>query len=306
MTALRTPDSCFENLPDFAFTPHYVEVHERPGSAEMLRMHLLDEGPADGPVVLLMHGEPSWCYLYRHMIPPLVDAGLRCIAPDLIGFGRSDKPVERSAHTYAAHVEWMREALFDRLGLDSITFFGQDWGGLIGLRLAAEHIDRYERIVVSNTGLNTGDRPPTEAFLRWQEFSQTTPSFPIGTIVNGGCVTDLDPAVVAAYDAPFPSDEYTAGPRTMPSLVPTSPDDPAAAPNRAAWAVLESFHRPVLTAFSDSDPVSAGGERAFQHKIPGANGQPHRVMERAGHFVQEDSGPELAQVIIDFIRSTTA
>ena len=305
MTALRTPDSRFENLPGFTFEPHYVEVAERPGEASKLRVHLLDEGPSDGPVVLLMHGEPSWCYLYRHMIPLLVAAGFRCIAPDLVGFGRSDKPTDPAAHTYAAHVEWMREALFDRLDLSHITFFGQDWGGLIGLRLAAENIGRYDRIIVSNTGLNTGDRPPTEAFLAWQEFSRTTPTFPIGTIVNGGCTTDLSAEVIAAYDAPFPSDEYTAGPRTMPSLVPTSPDDPASSANRAAWEVLERFEGPVLTAFSDSDPVSAGGERAFQHKIPGASGQAHVTVTGAAHFVQEDKGPELASIIIDFIRATT-
>lgn len=304
MPNLRTPEDRFADLPDFDFQPHYVEVTDPTDAGVSLRVHLLDEGPADGPVILLMHGEPSWCYLYRHMIPPLVAAGFRCIAPDLVGFGRSDKPTERSTHTYANHVEWMREALFDRLDLREITFFGQDWGGLIGLRLVGEHPQRYRRVIVSNTGMNTGDRPPTEAFMAWQEFSQTTPNFPIGRIVDGGCVRDLTPAEVAAYEAPFPDDSFTAGPRTMPSLVPTSPEDPASAANRAAWKVLESFERPLLTAFSDQDPVSAGGERAFQFKVPGAAGQPHVTIENAGHFVQEDAPDRLAAVIISFIAAT--
>lgn len=305
MPALRTPDDCFEGLPDFDFAPHYVEVADPAEPGATLRVHHLDEGPAEGPVVLLMHGEPSWCYLYRHMIAPLTAAGFRCIAPDLVGFGRSDKPTDRSTHTYANHVEWMREALFDRLGLTDITFFGQDWGGLIGLRLVGEHPERYRRIVVSNTGLNTGDRPPSDAFLAWQTYSQTTPDFPIGRVVDGGCVRDLSPSEIAAYEAPFPDDTYTAGPRVMPSLVPTSPEDPAAAANRAAWAVLETFDRPLLTAFTDRDPVTAGGERAFQFKVPGAAGQPHVTIENAGHFVQEDEPARLASIIIDFIAATS-
>jgi haloalkane dehalogenase len=256
MKALRTPDDRFAGLPDFPFAPHYVEIPD--GEGDSLRVHYLDEGPEDAPVVLLMHGEPSWCYLYRTMIPVLTAAGLRCVAPDLVGFGRSDKPADRSDYSYARHVIWMRAALFDRLNLSGITLIGQDWGGLIGLRLLAEHPERFDRAVAANTGLPTGDRPPGEAFLRWQRFSQQSAVFQIGGIVNGGCGTDLPPAVIAAYDAPFPDDTYKEGARIFPSLVPTTPDDPAAAANRAAWQVLSDWHKPFLCAFRDRDPITAG------------------------------------------------
>lgn len=298
MDLLRTPDDRFADLPDFPFEPHYVEVD---GS---LRVHYLDEGPADGEVVLLMHGEPSWCFLYRTMIPVLVDAGLRCVAPDLVGFGRSDKPAQREDYTFARHVSWMREALFDRLDLHDVTLVGQDWGSLIGLRLVGEHPDRFARVVVANGGLPTGDRPLTDAFLAWQRFSQETPEFPVGRIVNGGCTTDLAPEVIAAYDAPFPDDSYTAGARAFPVLVPTSPDDPAAAANQAAWETLARFDRPLLTAFSDSDAITRGGDAIFQRTVPGAQGQPHTTIPAAGHFLQEDQGPALAQVVAAFIAST--
>lgn len=302
MPYLRTPDDCFADLPDYDFEPHYVEVADPAEPGASLRVHYLDEGPADGPVVLLMHGEPSWCYLYRHMIPPLVAAGFRCIAPDLVGFGRSDKPTDRATHTYANHVEWMREALFDRLDLTEITYFGQDWGGLIGLRLVGEHPQRYARVIVSNTGLNTGDRRAGDAFLAWQEYARTAVEFPIGRIVSGGVLRGLRDEEIAAYDAPFPTDDYTIGPRTMPSLVPTTPEDPATEANRAAWAVLERFDRPFLIAFSDSDPLTAGGERSFL-KVPEAVRQ-QVVIEGAAHFVQEDKGPELASIITSFVGST--
>jgi haloalkane dehalogenase len=300
MRALRTPDERFVDLPDFPFEPHYVEVGD--GDGGHLRVHYLDEG--DGEVVLLMHGEPSWSFLYRKMIPPLVDAGLRCVAPDLVGFGRSDKPAERDDYSYARHVEWMREALFDHVELRDVTLVGQDWGGLIGLRLVAEHPDRYARVVVANTGLPTGDRPPTDAFLAWQRYSQETPVFHVGGIVRGGCRTELASGVVAAYDAPFPDDGYTAGARTFPVLVPTHPDDPAAPANRRAWEVLAGWTKPLLTAFSDGDPITAGGHAIFQRTVPGAKGQPHATIEGAGHFLQEDKGEELAGVVADFLRRT--
>jgi haloalkane dehalogenase len=299
---LRTPDERFAGLPDFDFAPHYVEVDD--GDGGVLRIHHLDEGPPDGDVVLLMHGEPSWSFLYRHMIPVLVDAGLRCVAPDLVGFGRSDKPTSRTDYSYARHVEWMRSALLDALGLGDVTLVGQDWGGLIGLRVAAENPDRFARLVVANTGLPTGDRPPTDAFLAWQRFSQEADEFPVGGIVNGGCTTSLSPEVIAAYDAPFPDDTYKAGARVFPTLVPTSPDDPASEANRAAWKVLERWDKPVLTAFSDSDAITRGGYRAFQSLVPGAQGRSHATIEGAGHFLQEDKGPDLATVIADFVRST--
>lgn len=295
MDVLRTPDERFTGLPDFPYEPHYVEVAD--GEGGTLRIHHLDVGPSHGETVLLMHGEPSWSFLYRKMIAVLVAAGLRCIAPDLVGFGRSDKPARRDDYTYGAHVEWMRQALFDQLDLGGLTLVGQDWGGLIGLRLVAEHPERFERIVAANTGLPTGDQPMGEAFMRWQQFSQQVPEFHAGGIVRGGCRTELAPEVVAAYDAPFPDESYKEGARQFPLLVPTSPDDPAAPANRAAWEVLSSWEKPFLTAFSDSDPVTAGGFRAFQDRVPGARGQPHATIEGAGHFLQEDKGAELAHVV---------
>jgi len=303
MKALRTPDERFVDLPDYPFEPHYVEIDDTEGGT--LRAHLLDEGPRDADPVLLLHGEPSWSFLYRHMIPVLVAAGHRVVAPDLIGFGRSDKPTERSDYTYARHVEWMSQVVFDRLDLERITFFGQDWGGLIGLRLVAAQPERFARVVIGNTGLPDGSMRPSSAFLDWQRFSQEAEVFPIGLIVNGATTTDLSPEVVAGYDAPFPDDSYLAGARIFPTLVPTSPDDPAAPDNAAAWKVLEAFDRPFLCAFSDSDAITKGGDRPFRERVPGAQGQPHTTIEGGGHFLQEDRGPELAAVIDEFIRSTS-
>lgn len=301
MHALRTPEERFDGLPGFPFEPNYVLIDD--GNGDVLRVHYLDEGVSD-EIVLLLHGEPSWSYLYRHMIPVLVDAGYRCIAPDLVGFGRSDKPSSQADYTYARHVDWMRALIVDRLGLSGMTIFGQDWGGLIGLRLVAEHPDRFRRVVVGNTGLPTGDQAMTEAFLAWQKFSQETPEFPVGNLINGGTTTDLDPTVIAAYDAPFPDDSYKAGARVFPALVPTAPTDPAAEANRRAWKVLENWDKPFLTAFSDRDPITKGGHRVFQERVPGAVGQPHVTIEGGGHFLQEDRGPELARVIADFIAAT--
>jgi haloalkane dehalogenase len=295
---LRTPDEAFELLPGYEFRPNYAEVDGG------LRVHYLDEGPADGEVVVLMHGEPSWSYLYRNVVPVLVDAGLRCVAPDLVGFGRSDKPADRSDYNYARHVEWMRQTLFDHLDLRHATLFGQDWGGLIGLRLVAEHPDRFARVVVGNTGLPTGDQPLTDAFLSWQKFSQETPDFAVGAIVSFGCKTELPPEVVAAYDAPFPDDSYKAGARSFPLLVPTRPDDPAAEANRAAWRVLGEWTKPFLTAFSDGDPITAGGYSIFQRTVPGAQDRRHVTIAGAGHFLQEDKGPELGRVIAEFVAAT--
>ncbi len=302
MEALRTPDERFADLPDFPYAARFVEVDD--GEGGRLRVAYVDEGPADGETVLLLHGEPSWSFLYRRMIPVLVDAGLRVVAPDLVGFGRSDKPVDRAAHTYARHVDWMRQALLDRLDLRDVTFVGQDWGALIGLRLVAEHPDRFARVVIANGGLPTGDRPVTEAFLAWRRFSQESPQFQIGRVVGNGCTTPLPPEVVAAYDAPFPDERYTAGPRILPSLVPADADDPAAADNRAAWAVLSRWEKPFLTAFSDGDAITRGGERVFQKLVPGAQGMPHTTLAGGGHFLQEDVGPEFARVVADLIAAT--
>jgi len=299
MQSLRTPDERFSNLPDFPFAPHYVEVDDGEGAS--LRVHHLDEGPRDGRVVLLMHGEPSWCFLYRKMIPLLVDSGFRCVAPDLVGFGRSDKPTARSDYTYARHVEWVRAALFDRLDLHDVTFVGQDWGGLIGLRLVGEHPDRFARVVTANTFLPTGDTPAGDAFLAWQKFSQEAPEFPVGGIVNGGCATDLSAAVIAAYDAPFPDETYKAGARQFPLLVPTTPDDPAAPANRKSWETLRAWTKPFLTAFSDLDPITRGGDSVFQRDVPGCAGQPHTTIAGGGHFLQEDRGEDLAKVVAEWI-----
>jgi haloalkane dehalogenase len=220
-----------------------------------------------------------------------------------VGFGRSDKPVKRTDYTYARHVEWMRAALFDALDLREVTLVCQDWGGLLGLRLVGEHPDRFARVVAANTFLPTGDTPPGEAFLGWQKFSQETPVFPVGRIVNGGCTTDLSDDIIAAYDAPFPDDTYKAGARQFPLLVPTAPDDPAAPANRQAWETLRAWRKPFLTAFSDQDAITRGGDRAFQSSVPGCAGQPHTTIEGGGHFLQEDRGEQLAQVVADWIRS---
>jgi haloalkane dehalogenase len=295
---LRTPDERFSSLPDFAFEPHYVHV------SDGIRVHYLDEGPPSAAPVLLMHGEPTWSFLYRKMIPVLVASGRRCVVPDLVGFGRSDKPSEQDDYTYQRHVDWMAEAIFGQLDLRDVTLFGQDWGGLVGLRLLAAEPDRFARVVAANTGLPTGDRPPNEAFLQWQRFSLEAPVFPIGSIISGGCVAKLSDDVVAAYDAPFPDDAYKAGARKFPSLVPTSEDDPAHAANSAAWEVLRSFDRPFLCAFSDGDPITKGGERQFIGHVPGTAGQPHTTLTDAGHFLQEDKGAELARVIVDFVATT--
>ncbi len=293
MEILRTPDERFANLPGYNFAPRYVEV-------DGLRIHYIDQGPRDAEPVLLLHGEPSWCYLYRKMIPLLAAAGYRAVAPDLVGFGRSDKPVQRDAYTYQRHVDWMRGVL-ETLDLRRVTLMCQDWGGLIGLRLAAEEEERFSRIVASNTFLPTGDLPPGPAFLRWQQASQHMPVFQVGRVVKNGCVSELAPEVVSAYDAPFPDDRYQAGARQFPMLVPTSPDDPAAEPNRRAWEVLRRWEKPFLTAFSDSDPITRGADRFLQAAIPGAAGQPHTTVQNAGHFLQEDKGEALAQIIIDFM-----
>ncbi len=296
METLRTPDDRFADLPDYPFAPNYADVDDQDGGT--LRVHYLDEGPADAAPILLMHGEPSWSYLYRKMIPALVDAGHRVVAPDLVGFGRSDKPTEQTDYTYARHVAWMTELLVDHLDLRKGTFFGQDWGGLVGLRVVAEHEDRFDRIIVGNTGLPTGDGRPSDAFMAWQRFSQTTPTFDVGFLIQSATLTELSPAEVAAYDAPFPDDTFKAGARIFPTLVPTSPDDPAASANRAAWEVFKRWEKPCITCFSDSDPVTAGGDKPFRELVPGAAGQPHVTLAGGHHFLQEDVAPELVEVIL--------
>jgi haloalkane dehalogenase len=298
MRALRTPDDRFENLPGWTFAPNYTEVPD--GEGGTLRVHHVDEGPSGAAPILCLHGEPSWAYLYRKMIPVFTAAGHRAVAPDLVGFGRSDKPTERHDYTYQRHVDWMT-AWMKAVDLQHATLMCQDWGALIGLRLVAENPDRFDRIVVANGFLPTGDAPAGEAFLRWREYSQTTPEFHVGGIIKGGCRTELSPEVIAAYDAPFPDDTYKTGARKFPVLVPISADDPAAGPNKAAWEVLEKWEKPALTAFSDQDPITRGADRAFQTRVPGTKGQPHTTIEGGGHFLQEDKGDELATVIVDWL-----
>ncbi|MCZ6810326.1 MAG: haloalkane dehalogenase [Proteobacteria bacterium] len=294
MKILRTPDERFQNLSDYEFEPHYVDIDE-------MRMHYVDEGPADAPPVLLLHGEPSWSYLYRHMIPPIASAGLRAVAPDLIGFGKSDKPAAQSDYSYEMHVAWMLQFL-EKLELKNITLVGQDWGSLIGLRLAAENEERFDRIVLANGGLPTGDQVMPRVFRIWRAFARFSPWFPIGRIVQSGTVSTLPPDVSAAYDAPFPNSTYKAGARAFPKLVPSTPDDPAASANRAAWEVFRKWQKPFLTAFSNRDPITRGADKAFLERVPGAKDQPHTTIRNAGHFLQEDKGPELAKVVIDFVR----
>jgi haloalkane dehalogenase len=295
MNALRTPDSRFANLPDYSFAPHWHEL--RSG----LRLHYVDEGPRDAPAVLMLHGEPSWSYLYRKMIPVVAGAGLRAIAPDLVGFGKSDKPRRMADYSYQSHMDWLREWV-EALDLKRLTLFCQDWGSLLGLRLAAEHPARFDRIVVANGFLPTGDLPANRAFRLWRAFATYSPWFPIGRIVNSGVIHKLSPAEIAAYDAPFPSSAYKAGARAFPRLVPTTPDDPAAPANRAAWSALGRWDKPFLCLFGANDPILGRADKYLLEHVPGSKGQPHARL-RGGHFVQEDQGPELARRTVAWIRA---
>lgn len=296
LTVLRTPDDRFESLPDFPFKPHYTMVPFDGG--DPLRLAYLDEGPRSANPVLLMHGEPSWSYLYRRIIPGL-SGRHRVLAPDLIGFGRSDKPVEKEHYSYEAHVRWMSAWLVG-LDLRNITLFCQDWGGLIGLRLVAAFPDRFARVIVANTGLPIGTGA-TPGFMQWLEVSQKMPVFPAGAFVNMGSQRALTEAEIAAYDAPYPTEDHKTAARIFPTFVPITPEHPSAKENRQAWEVLSQFEKPFLTAFSDGDPVTGGGETIFQERVPGARGQPHRIIQGGGHFLQEDRPEEIAALINDFI-----
>ena len=291
---LRTPDDCFNGLPDFAYTPHYTQVGG-------LRVAHIDEGPRDAPVVLLMHGEPTWSFLYRKMIPVLLAAGFRVVAPDLVGFGRSDKPARPSDYSYANHVRWMN-AWLAATDLRRITLFCQDWGSLIGLRMVVDAPQRFDRIVLANGGLPTGTSPIPFAFKVWRAFARFSPWFPIGRIVKAGCAQGLTPQELAAYDAPFPTRRHRIATRMLPGFVPTRPDDPERENNERAWEFFKRWDKPFLTLFSNRDPVTRGGHRIWQQLVPGAQGQPHAVTRGAGHFLQEDKGAEVAQAIVAFIQ----
>ena len=300
MKATRTPDSCFVGLEDYPFEPHYVDV-------DGLRMHYVDEGDSSAPPVLMLHGEPTWSYLYRHMIPVCVAGGSRVIAPDLVGFGKSEKPVDRHDYTYQRHVDWM-SGFVRALDLSAITLFCQDWGSLIGLRVAVENDDRFARIVIGNGVLPTVDgrtRPPLAnamAFLAWRTFATYSPVLPVSRIVNAGCLRRLSPGERRAYDAPFAAPESMAGARAFPRLVPISPRDPAVPANRAAWEALGRWEKPFLAVFGARDPILGRADRPLIGHVPGAAGQPHARIN-GGHFVQEDCGPELAARILSWAQA---
>ena len=298
MHVLRTPDDRFAALDGYGFAPHFATVTDA-ATGTPLRLHYVDEGPADAAPILLMHGEPSWSYLYRNFVPPLAAAGHRVIAPDLIGFGKSDKPAARGDYTYERHVQWMSDWLVG-LDLRNITLFCQDWGGLIGLRLVAAFPDRFARLVIGNTGLPTGIGW-SKGFDDWLRFSQSVPEFPVGFILNGGTTRDLTPGEIAAYDAPFPDESFKEGARQFPTLVPITPEHASVAENKAAWEILSRFDKPVLTCLSDKDAVTHGGEKVIIDRIPGARGQPHTIIKGGGHFLQEDAADELVALILDFI-----
>lgn len=290
MKVLRTPDERFANLPDYPFAPHYHQL------APDLRLHYVDEGPTDAKPVLMLHGEPSWSYLYRFMIPPVAAAGLRVLAPDLIGFGKSDKPTASSDYSFSGQVEWIRQWM-EALDLRDITLVCQDWGSLIGLRLAAENPERFARIILSNGGLPTGETKMAMAWRIWEKFSRFSPWFPIGRILQSGTKRELSPAEIAAYDAPFPSDRYKAAARVYPSLVPVRFEDPEAVKNRHAWTIFQQWQKPFITCFSNGDPITRGGHARFVNEVPGAQGQAHPRL-RGGHFIQEDDPQKFAELVI--------
>jgi len=298
MELARTPDARFEGIPDYPFAPRYVTV-------DGIRVHYVDEGPPDAPPVLLLHGEPSWSYLYRHMIPLLAGAGHRVVAPDLVGFGKSDKPTRIGDYSFARHVFWMKCFLED-LDLRGVTLFGQDWGSLIGLRLASENEGRFARIVIGNGVLPDPDGGTKfgAAFHLWRAFARYSPWFSAGAIVAGASGRRLTAGERRAYDAPFPTDAHLAGARAFPLLVPTGTGDPSDAANRAAWRVLRHWDKPFLTLFSTGDPILGKFDRLLQARIPGASGQPHARVP-GGHFLQEVSGPELARRIDAFITASS-
>ena len=301
METLRTPDDRFDIIADFAYPPQYAEVADQDGGE--LRMSWTQAGPPDGPVALLLHGEPTWSYLYRKVMGELGEAGVRAIAVDLVGFGRSDKPTQGEDHSFARHVEWVRSLVFDHLDLRDVTLVGQDWGGLIGLRLVAEHGDRFSRVVAANTGLPTGDFDMPDIWWEFRRAVESAPTLDVGRLVAAGCATELPDAARAAYDAPFPDESYKAGPKVMPTLVPTRTDDPATEANRAAWEKLTAWEKPFLVAFSDQDPITGAMAPVLKKLVPGTKGLEHPVVDGAGHFLQEDAGDRLGAIVADFMLS---
>jgi haloalkane dehalogenase len=298
MKVLRTPEAAFEGVTDYPFAPHYLEITDALSGAN-LRVHYIDEGPRDAPVVLMMHGEPSWSYLYRKMVAPVVAAGFRVVAPDLIGFGKSDKPAAQSDYSYALHVAWMRSWV-EQLDLQNVTLACQDWGSLVGLRLVAEMPDRFSSVALSNGGLPEGGDAP-RAFAIWRAFSKWSPVFPIGKIVNAGTKRDLSPEEIAAYDAPFPNSSFKAGARIFPSFVPFE-DNVAVPDQKRAWQVFDTWEKPFLCCFSDEDRITRGGESRFIGRVPGTSGQNHRSLH-GGHFIQEDDPEGFVACILEVARA---
>lgn len=302
MKILRTPIENFENLKDYNFDANYLEIpitKDPSADSSVIRMHYLDENKDSSKIVLLMHGEPSWSYLYRHMIPILVKAGMRVVVPDLIGFGKSDKFSEKSDYTYEKHIIWTTN-IITHLKISNITLFAQDWGGLIGMRLVANNPGLFNGMILSNTGLPIG-KGATPAFESWKTFSQTVENFNSGRIVNGGCLKKLSDEEIAAYNAPFPDESYKACARQFPTLVPMNSDDHSVNENIQAWEELKKFNKPTLTLFGSEDKVFLGGEKIIQKLIPGAKNMDHKLI-KAGHFSQEDQPQELVNGIIDLCK----
>lgn len=298
MKVLRTPEAAFEGVTDYPFAPHYLDVTDALSGAN-LRVHYIDEGPRDAPVVLMMHGEPSWSYLYRKMVAPVVAAGFRVVAPDLIGFGKSDKPAAQSDYSYARHVAWMRSWV-EQLDLQNVTLACQDWGSLVGLRLVAEMPDRFAGVALSNGGLPEGGDAP-RAFAIWRAFSKWSPVFPIGKIVSAGTKRGLSPEEIAAYDAPFPNSSFKAGARIFPSFVPFE-NNVAVPDQKRAWQVFDTWEKPLLCCFSDQDRITRGGESRFIGRVPGTSGQNHRSLH-GGHFIQEDDPEGFVACILEVARA---
>ena len=302
MPVLRTPDDRFDGLPEFGFHPHYLEVHDPDLGG--LRMHYVDEGDPRAATVLILHGEPAWSFMFRRTIPVLVDAGLRVVVPDLVGFGRSDKPTSQYDYTYESHVRWLAEFV-TTLGLRDAVLVGHDWGGLLGLRLVTAMKGLAAAYVASNHGYPTGDMPPNEALRQWQEFAAAAPDFDVSAIVGRACVTDLPQDVLRAYDAPYPDDTYKAGARVFPALIPSRPDDPSSDAVRASRAVLAASTIPFLTVYGEQDPIGGAADAMFHGLVPGTAGQPHVRLANAGHNMPEDAGETLGTVVADFVKSAT-
>lgn len=295
MPVIRTPDERFSQLPDFPFAPHYIEVTG-------LRIHYVDEGK--GETILCLHGEPSWSFLYRKMIASMSKQH-RVVAMDFIGFGRSDKFIEREAYTFQMHLDTLM-GFVKQMSLNQMTVVVQDWGGLIGLAAVAHMPERFARLVIMNTGLPTGKGKPSKAFLEWRSDAETHPDLQVGQSILGGVAhpEKITKEIVAAYEAPFPDVTYKAGAAVWPLLVPISPDDPASAQMRHAREVLSKWTKPALVMFSDKDPITGGGDKFFRSLIPTAKDQPEIIIKDAGHFLQEEKGEEISQHILDFIKRT--